>query len=236
MDCFFSEGSKVLFRFALALFKYNEEMILELHSFEEAFSFVKDMPARLTDAHMMKEVLVLSFDNVWLGSLSLVTISELRKHYEGTLISEKQKAHFKALKRENRKAILLAENSPAPANKHLHYVSSDHRMNSDLTELGYLLPSKQTRNAFIARPFRVNLMAEIRLIEDYVTPPVDFVYSPNTMSLSPPVSPRELKPSNLNRDVDTSPTPPKQPTSSNVWQLVKVPSKSKMQRSQDMNS
>lgn len=225
----------MLFRFALALFKYNEQKILELHSFEEAFSFVKDMPAQLTDAQSMKEVLDLSFDGLWLGSMSLVTISELRRQYEEKLISEKQKAHFKALKRENRKAILLAENAPPPpANKHLHYVSSDHRMTSDLTELGYLLPSRQTRSAFVAKPFRVNLMAEIRLIEDYVTP-VNFVYS-STTSLSPPVSPRTLRPSNVNITIETPPASPKRATSGHVWQLVKVPSSSKLQRSQDMNS
>jgi hypothetical protein len=227
----------MLFRFALALFKYNEQKILELHSFEEAFSFVKDMPAQIADAQSMKEVLDLSFDGLWLGSMSLVTIAELRKQYEGKLISEKQKSHFKALKRENRKAILLAENAPPPpANKHLHYVSSDHRMTSDLTELGYLLPSKQTRSAFVAKPFRVNLMAEIRLIEDYVTPPVNFVYNNSATSLSPPVSPRALKPSNVNITSDTPPASPKRTTSAHVWQLVKVPSSSKLQRSQDTKS
>ncbi len=194
------------------------------------------MPAQLTDAQMMKEVMDLSFDGLWLGRMSLVTISELRNFFESKLISEKQKAHLKALKRENRKAILLAENAPPPpANKHLHYVSSDHRMSSDLTELGYLLPSKHTRNAFVARPFRVNLMAEIKVIEDYVTPPVNFVYNGAT-SLSPPVSPRSLKPSNTNTPSHTPPASPKRAASGHVWQLVKVPSSSKLQRSQDMNS
>jgi hypothetical protein len=221
----------MLFRFTLALFKFNEQKILALQSFEEAFVLIKEMPARLTDAQMMKEVLDLSFDGLWLGSMSSVMISELRNHYESKMITEKQKGQLKALKRENRKAILLAENAPPPpTNKQLHYVSSDHRITSDLTDLGYLLPSKQPRNAFVAKPFRINIIADLKVIEDYVTPPVKSAQSVGT---SPPVSPRLLKPSNI---ADTPPTSPKRAASGHVWQLVRVPSKSKIERQDDTNS
>ncbi|KAI8580125.1 hypothetical protein K450DRAFT_238282 [Umbelopsis ramanniana AG] len=54
-DCLFYEGQKVLFRVALAIFKLNEQKILEVDDPLEVFQVVQNMPKRMLDCHRLME-------------------------------------------------------------------------------------------------------------------------------------------------------------------------------------
>ncbi|KAJ1983859.1 hypothetical protein H4R34_001001 [Dimargaris verticillata] len=76
-DCFFYEGSKVLFRVALALFKLNEMVLLQTKDSLEQFQLVQEFPRKMIHCHHLMQV---CFGRAL--SLSRTDIDELRRqHY-----------------------------------------------------------------------------------------------------------------------------------------------------------
>ncbi|KAJ1970659.1 hypothetical protein H4R35_005733 [Dimargaris xerosporica] len=76
-DCFFYEGSKVLFRVALALFKLNETILLQTKDSLEQFQLVQEFPRKMIHCHHLMQV---CFSRAL--SLSRTDIDELRRqHY-----------------------------------------------------------------------------------------------------------------------------------------------------------
>ncbi|KAJ1987956.1 hypothetical protein H4R33_002638 [Dimargaris cristalligena] len=55
-DCFFYEGSKVLFRVALALFKLNETPLLQTRDSLEQFQLVHEFPKKMIHCHHLMQV------------------------------------------------------------------------------------------------------------------------------------------------------------------------------------
>lgn len=60
-DIFLYEGSKVLFRFALAIFKYNEEEILEKTTSIGIFNHLRTMCQDSTDVEKLVRVSSMTF-------------------------------------------------------------------------------------------------------------------------------------------------------------------------------
>ncbi|KAJ1659030.1 hypothetical protein IWQ61_001824 [Dispira simplex] len=76
-DCFFYEGSKVLFRVALTLFKLNEDALLRTRDSLEQFQLVQEFPKKMIHCHHLMEV---CFSRA--VALSRTDIGELRRqHY-----------------------------------------------------------------------------------------------------------------------------------------------------------
>ncbi|KAJ1911958.1 hypothetical protein IWQ60_009892 [Tieghemiomyces parasiticus] len=75
-DCFFYEGSKVLFRVALALFKLNETTLLQTRDSLEQFQLVHEFPKRMIHCHHLMQV---CFGRA--VSLSRTNIGELRRQH-----------------------------------------------------------------------------------------------------------------------------------------------------------
>lgn len=69
-DCFLNEGSKVLFRVALALFKLNQNAILAINDPFELAGFIRNMPRRQLDIISLVEV---AFDGIGGFSSSWLT-------------------------------------------------------------------------------------------------------------------------------------------------------------------
>jgi len=61
---------KVLFRFALAVFKLNEEQILKIEDSTGIFNFMRQVPERIADHHLLMQVIqysvVLNIEKVFL--------------------------------------------------------------------------------------------------------------------------------------------------------------------------
>lgn len=55
-DILFCEGSVVLFRFGLALFKLNEKTILKEKTFEGLYMFLRQLAATVDDTSKLIEV------------------------------------------------------------------------------------------------------------------------------------------------------------------------------------
>ncbi|CAH3154885.1 unnamed protein product [Porites evermanni] len=55
-DTFLFEGNKVLFRFALAVFKSTEEELLKCQDHMGIFNFLRQMPEKITDANTLSQI------------------------------------------------------------------------------------------------------------------------------------------------------------------------------------
>ncbi|KAM7425929.1 TBC1 domain member 2A, partial [Porites harrisoni] len=55
-DTFLFEGNKVLFRFALAVFKSTEEELLNCKDHMGIFNFLRQMPEKITDANTLSQI------------------------------------------------------------------------------------------------------------------------------------------------------------------------------------
>jgi len=55
-DTFLFEGNKVLFRFALAVFKSSEEQLLKCQDHMSIFNFLRQMPEKVTDANTLSQI------------------------------------------------------------------------------------------------------------------------------------------------------------------------------------
>ncbi|XP_066523071.1 TBC1 domain family member 2A isoform X2 [Hoplias malabaricus] len=55
-DAFFFEGSKVIFRYALALFKYKEEDILKIHDSVEIYQYLRFFTKTVTDSRKLTSI------------------------------------------------------------------------------------------------------------------------------------------------------------------------------------
>jgi hypothetical protein len=55
-DCLFLEGSEVLFRVALTLFKLHEQQICSIEDPLELFQYLQNMPKRVVNCHWLMEV------------------------------------------------------------------------------------------------------------------------------------------------------------------------------------
>ncbi|XP_020623256.1 TBC1 domain family member 2B-like [Orbicella faveolata] len=55
-DTFLFEGNKVLFRFALAVFKSSEEQLLKCQDHMSIFNFLRQMPEKVTDANNLSQI------------------------------------------------------------------------------------------------------------------------------------------------------------------------------------
>ena len=111
-DVVFAEGSKVLFRVALALFKLNGPALIAAEEFDTAFRVLKRMPIKQLDAD---ELLECAFNDI--GSFPMRKITSLRakhlpiiieKHNETRRLREQHR-----LKREANSNKSSARTSPA---------------------------------------------------------------------------------------------------------------------------
>lgn len=62
-DTFLYEGDKVLFRFAIAIFKYYEEDIIKIKESLKLYSFLRQMSSQVRNIGRLKQV------RIWTGSL-----------------------------------------------------------------------------------------------------------------------------------------------------------------------
>ncbi|XP_064087221.1 TBC1 domain family member 2B-like isoform X1 [Macrobrachium nipponense] len=75
-DSFLYEGSKVLFRYALAILKLCEEGVLERCDYMEIFSFLRSVPEPITDIPRLQEA---AFH--WVNPLSMKYLRNRRSHH-----------------------------------------------------------------------------------------------------------------------------------------------------------
>ncbi|KAM3578422.1 hypothetical protein VKS41_009167 [Umbelopsis sp. WA50703] len=94
-DCMFYEGQKVLFRVALAIFKLNEQKIMDVDDPLEVFQVVQNMPKRMLDCHRLMET---TFRR--LGSATDITDADI----------ERRRELFKSRRKERRKNSINADN------------------------------------------------------------------------------------------------------------------------------
>ncbi|KAI9593750.1 rab-GTPase-TBC domain-containing protein [Syncephalis fuscata] len=73
-DCLFLEGSEVLFRVALTLFKMHEQQICNIDDSLELFQYLQNMPKRMVDCHILMENCFRKY-----ASLSHVSAKELER-------------------------------------------------------------------------------------------------------------------------------------------------------------
>lgn len=66
-DTFLYEGSKVLFRFAIAIFKYNEEKLLNIENSIGIFNRLRGMCQDATDVTKLTHVCLFVFCSVWVS-------------------------------------------------------------------------------------------------------------------------------------------------------------------------
>lgn len=84
-DTFLYEGSKVLFRFAIAIFKYNEEAILATENSIGIFNKLRTMCQDATDVNRLVQVSIISLSEVCIKlSLSLSPPSHSPPHRLGS--------------------------------------------------------------------------------------------------------------------------------------------------------
>lgn len=76
-DSFLYEGSKVLFRYAIALFKSNEEQLLKLDSHSALFNQIRRMGKLAYDPQRLSQVEI-SISSV----LSILHVAVIRLHSE----------------------------------------------------------------------------------------------------------------------------------------------------------
>ncbi|KAI9316985.1 rab-GTPase-TBC domain-containing protein [Dichotomocladium elegans] len=76
-DCFFYEGTSVLFRVALTLFKMSEPLVMNISDSLEIFQVIQNMPKRIIDCQMLIEYTFQKY-----GSLSYVTHQDLERRRE----------------------------------------------------------------------------------------------------------------------------------------------------------
>nr|XP_058953743.1 TBC1 domain family member 2B-like [Pocillopora verrucosa] len=55
-DTFLYEGNKVMFRFALAVFKSSEELLLKCEDHMSIFNFLRQVPEKITDANILSQI------------------------------------------------------------------------------------------------------------------------------------------------------------------------------------
>lgn len=55
-DAFLYEGTKVIFRYALAIFKYNEEEILRIHDSVEIYQYLRFFTRMITDGRKLMNI------------------------------------------------------------------------------------------------------------------------------------------------------------------------------------
>ncbi|EFA78750.1 hypothetical protein PPL_08211 [Heterostelium album PN500] len=82
-DVFFAEGSKVLFRFAVALFKMNEEKLLTCKDYNTLYNLIRKIPSMMYDADALIEY---AFNKI--GSLSMKLIDQKRKESKVIVFNE----------------------------------------------------------------------------------------------------------------------------------------------------
>jgi len=75
-DTFLYEGSKVLFRFAIAIFKYNEQALLSKDNSIAIFNHLRTMCQDATDVNRLVEI---GFDEI--NPFPMKTIERHRNHY-----------------------------------------------------------------------------------------------------------------------------------------------------------
>ncbi|EGG18758.1 hypothetical protein DFA_02497 [Cavenderia fasciculata] len=90
-DVFFSEGSKVLFRIAIALFKMNEEKLLTCLDYNTLYNLIRKIPSHAYDADTLIDV---SFNK--LGSFPMNKIQQKRK--ESKVIVTNEYLNFQKLR------------------------------------------------------------------------------------------------------------------------------------------
>ncbi|EDO34195.1 predicted protein, partial [Nematostella vectensis] len=55
-DTFLYEGNKVLFRYALAVFKMNEEELLKIEDHAGIFNYMRQVPERIGDHNLLSQI------------------------------------------------------------------------------------------------------------------------------------------------------------------------------------
>ncbi|KAI9778296.1 MAG: hypothetical protein M1835_004973, partial [Candelina submexicana] len=88
-DCFFYEGSKTLFRIALAIFKVGEAEIRSINDSMEIFQVVQTIPRRLIDANALMEACFKRRNGF--GHLSQETIDERRRQWRQLYAQERER-------------------------------------------------------------------------------------------------------------------------------------------------
>eukprot|EP01133_Synstelium_polycarpum_P003621 gene3621-4149_t len=112
-DVFFSEGSKVLFRFAIAFFKINEEKLLTCKDYNTLYNLIRKIPSYMYDVDILMDV---SFNKI--GSFPMKNINQKRKEckviVEEEFIAFQKQRSGHAAKRQSM-MITKAELSRSPS-------------------------------------------------------------------------------------------------------------------------
>ncbi|XP_050686247.1 TBC1 domain family member 2B-like [Eriocheir sinensis] len=106
-DSFLYEGSKVLFRYALAIFKLCEEGILERCDYMEIFTYLRSVPDPITDIPRLQEV---AFQRV--NPLSKNYLRKRREYHRA--IVEAELAEVEAMRKSYHAAKAAKEAKEAP--------------------------------------------------------------------------------------------------------------------------
>ncbi|XP_069972285.1 TBC1 domain family member 2B isoform X3 [Penaeus vannamei] len=118
-DSFLYEGSKVLFRYALAIFKLCEDGVMERCDYMEIFSYLRSVPEPITDIPRLQEA---AFH--WVNPLSMRYLRNRRAHHINIVKAELEevevvrRSYHNAKAKNNRKAQVLeapcSPTSPSP--------------------------------------------------------------------------------------------------------------------------
>eukprot|EP01121_Diplochlamys_sp_Union-15-3_P012997 TRINITY_DN3967_c0_g2_i1.p1 TRINITY_DN3967_c0_g2~~TRINITY_DN3967_c0_g2_i1.p1 ORF type:complete len:313 (+),score=25.66 TRINITY_DN3967_c0_g2_i1:182-1120(+) len=105
LDCLFFEGSKMLFRAGLTIFKMFEHEILTKTSFEQLFEYIKSLPSLVKDTKYFFDMM---FNKLWLGSLKISKIKAMRVFYANRL--KKERKEFEERAKQNRLRLKKQKN------------------------------------------------------------------------------------------------------------------------------
>ncbi|CAL4120820.1 unnamed protein product, partial [Meganyctiphanes norvegica] len=126
-DSFLYEGSKVLFRYALAIFKLCEEGVLERSDYLEMFNYLRSIPEPITDIPRLQEV---AFN--WVNPLSMRYLRNRRAHHLAIVQNEMaeveavRKSYHASNRKEAKRTDLAEEHPPSSP-------SSENEEDSSLT-------------------------------------------------------------------------------------------------------
>jgi len=85
LDCFFYEGSKMLFRVALALFNANQTLVLQTDNAATLLDICQALPQTATDPQLLIDF---AYDELTMKNFSNQTVEQLRKQVYAKVLQE----------------------------------------------------------------------------------------------------------------------------------------------------
>jgi hypothetical protein len=171
LDLLLCDGNKILLRMALALLRFYEKDLLSLQTFEEAFAYLKKLPALVTDLDA-ERLFEMCYDRLWFGRFSYTKINAMREEIRQQIMQEKSVLQMKRLKRHNRKAIILQEDGPTiaqtfvldPVQTFSEKITP--QLENDLVNLGYFI-TEEKEEPYVPKSWRIVKFEKFFVIENY---------------------------------------------------------------------